>query len=285
MKKYILIYLLLILFLFYTNGFYTYFYFEKEDIIEDFGEFSISKYPYNYDSVFLVTVDDVSYYTDPEKLRRFLEYLREKNVAPTLFVIPLHAGKGVTDNPELIRVLKEYDVEVAQHGYMHKEKEFKSKSYDEQIEMIKKGREILEKNFKIYGFRAPGFYHNFETSRALRDLGFTYESEMSVFDSFYIHYILQIPYTVHGRVFMTHSLESSVEIPENAWTPKMKEFADWWLYRKNLIVNYKINGDDLYIYLSDYKKGLTIGLRKNYRVHIICGKELEYERKGNIIIL
>ncbi|RLF92348.1 hypothetical protein DRN50_09095, partial [Thermococci archaeon] len=63
MKKYLFFYILLILFLFYTNGFYMYLYYEREEIVEDFGEFRISKYPYNYDSVFLVTVDDISYYT------------------------------------------------------------------------------------------------------------------------------------------------------------------------------------------------------------------------------
>lgn len=286
MKKYLFFYILLILFLFYTDGFYTYLYYEREEIVEDFGEFRISKYPYNYDSVFLVTVDDISYYTDPDKLKVFLEYLKEKNVNPTLFVIPYHANEKITDNTEVIEILKEYDVEVAQHGYKHIEKEFKSRSYEEQIEMIKKGKEILEKDFEIYGFRSPGFYHNFGTSKALRDLGFSYESEMSVFDNFYIHYLLQLPHTRNGRVFMTHSLDPDIYIPKNAWSPKMKDFADWWKFRKDLIVNYSMAGNELYIFLSDYKEGLKITLKKDYRVHIVVReKELEYEREGNTIIL
>ncbi|MCK4636911.1 MAG: DUF2334 domain-containing protein [Methanomicrobia archaeon] len=287
MKKYLIFYILLILFLFYTNGFYTYFesVFYREEIIEDFGEFSVSQYPYNYDSVFLVTVDDISYYTDPYKLQSFLEYLKEKNVRPTLFVIPYHAGEKFTDNTHIVEILKEYDVEVAQHGYTHTEKEFKSRSYEEQIEMIKKGREILEKDFTIYGFRSPGFYHNFETSRALKDLGFSYESEMSIFDNFYVHYLPQIPHTRNRRVFMTHSLDPNIDVPKNAWSPQMKDFVDWWTFRKELIVNYKVEGNELYIFLSDYKEGLRITLKKDYRVHIIYEKELEYEREGNTIIL
>ncbi|MCK4310792.1 MAG: hypothetical protein KAV80_05010, partial [Methanomicrobia archaeon] len=66
---------------------------------------------------------------------------------------------------------------------------------------------------------------------------------------------------------------------------QMKDFVDWWTFRKELIVNYKVEGNELYIFLSDYKEGLRITLKKDYRVHIIYEKELEYEREGNTIIL
>jgi len=45
-------------------------------------------------------------------------------------------------------------------------------------------------------------------------------------------------------------------------------------------------GNELYIFLSDYKEGLKITLKKDYRVHIVVReKELEYEREGDTIIL
>ena len=285
MKRYIFCYLVLILFLFYTNGFYTYIYYEKENVKEDFGEFRVGKYPYLYESVFLVTVDDISYYTDVEQLEDFLLSMNEREVAPTLFVIPYHAGKNVTENTELIQILAKYEVEVAQHGYRHTEKEFKSKSYDQQIEMITEGRAVLEENFTVYGFRAPGFYHNFETSKALRDLGFSYESEMSVFDRFYTHYLLQIPHKRGGRVFMTHDLGTEIPLPERSWTPTMKEFTDWWMFRSGLDLSSWTDGEDLYIVLSEYREGLRITLEEDYEVHIICGEGVPYERVGNTIIL
>jgi hypothetical protein len=286
MKRYLFLYILLFLFLFYTNGFYTYFYYESEEIQEDFGEFSIARYPHPYESVFLVTVDDISYHTDPDRLELFLSSLEEASIRPTLFVIPYHTEKEVTANTELMKVLADHPLEVAQHGYRHTEKEFKSRSYEEQVVMIQKGREILEREFSIYGFRSPGFYHNFETSKALSDLGFSYESEMSVFDTFYIRELLQMPHTKNGRVFMTHSLDTDITTPENAWAPTMKEFADWWLFRTSLTVSATVKGDELYISLSEYRKGLQITVQGAYTtVHLICGEEIEYERRGSTLII
>ncbi|MEA1993251.1 MAG: DUF2334 domain-containing protein [Euryarchaeota archaeon] len=289
MKKYFFLYAVLILFLSYTNGFYTYiaggyYTVTHTEIEEEFEEFSIAEYPFSYNSVFLLTVDDISYYTNPAELQEFLEYVNGRGVSPTLFVIPCHAGKKVTEGPEIIKILQKYDLEVAQHGYQHVEKEFKSKSYEEQVEMITKGREILEKEFTIYGFRSPGFYRNFTTAEVLNDLGFAYETEMSLFDTFYMRDLLQLPHTPNGRVFMTHSLKS-LDIPEGAWTPTMKEFADWWKFRNDLAVRYNVEGNELSIYLSDYRKGLAITLKKDYKVHVFCVKELDYEWRGNTIIL
>ncbi len=286
MKKYLFLYIILFLFLFYTNGFYTYFYYENEPVKEDFGLFQVEKYPNGHESVFLVTVDDISYYTDPDELREFLERMEKKRVHPTLFAIPFHTGRKITENTELVQVLQEYDVEVAQHGYRHVEKEFKLQSYEEQKRMIQKGRIILAEGFTISGFRAPGFYHTFTTSEVLSDLGYLYESEMSVIDRFYIRNLLQLPHTPGGRVYMTHSLNPSIDILENAWSPTMKTFAEWWLFRHDLKADYYTEGDNLYINLSEFREGLTIILKEDYNVHIHCdGEELEYHRKGKTITL
>ncbi|MDL2273791.1 polysaccharide deacetylase [Oscillospiraceae bacterium OttesenSCG-928-G22] len=80
--------------------------------------------------------------------------------------------------PDTIRRIAERGHEIANHGYEHEN--FANFSGPEQIELLKKSNDLLEKTTgkRPIGFRAPVGDMTAETLYALRDLGFAYSSSM-----------------------------------------------------------------------------------------------------------
>jgi len=178
----------------YTSNVQRYFspfssYWDPMDLENEY--FVIGRYPSGHEGVAILTIDDVSYDT-PASDVAMLKALTDKYGADsTFFVIPRYGGEDrpLSSNPELIDILKESlstGDEISLHGYTHyPTSELKGKSYDEQLDIIGKGKMDLELIFgPISGFRPPAFWKNTNTYKALEELGFTYCSSASIFNVF-----------------------------------------------------------------------------------------------------
>jgi len=82
--------------------------------------------------------------------------------------------------PESIEIVVDHDHEVGCHGYDHTpDRAFDNLSYDEQVEELKRAKEIIEDVAgRIQSFRAPMLRINEDTVRALESTGFTSDSSI-----------------------------------------------------------------------------------------------------------
>ena len=156
-----------------------------------------------------LSFDDVcSEYFSATRIRVLLDFLKQRNIPSTFFVIPSFRSRTLTD--ELKKSLKEIIAsghEVGLHGYTHTLwKGFKGEfgylspyefgysfsfplpKYQKQMELIKMGRRYLRESLDIQpiGFRAPGYRHNVSTLRALANQGFRYDSSKTIFKPAYL---------------------------------------------------------------------------------------------------
>lgn len=137
-----------------------------------------------------LTFDDVNpsflAYSD---LKGLLVFLGKEKISASLFVIPEGLIDGPVDYARLVQLAHKSGHEVALHGYGHARNEFgyilplPSPSYEKQRELIAKGRKELRGFLgeEPLGFRAPNYRHSAITLRALKDLGFKYDSSKTVF--------------------------------------------------------------------------------------------------------
>lgn len=138
------------------------------------------------------------------KVEKLLDFLNQRNVASTLFVIPNNLGNFPLNDEfgKLLRFAISKGHEIALHGYMHTKNEFgyttisqifsiPFPSYEKQKQLIKKSSEYFRKfvGEKPFGFRAPNYQHNNATLRALASLGFKYDSSKTVFKPTYLSYL------------------------------------------------------------------------------------------------
>ncbi len=156
-----------------------------------------------------LSFDDLcSEYFSATKMRVLLDFLKQKDIPSTFFVIPNFRSHSLTN--ELRKSLKEIVAsghEVGLHGYTHTLwKGFKGEfgylspyefgyllsfplpKYQKQMELIRMGRRYLRECLDIQptGFRAPGYRHNLSTLRALANQGFRYDSSKTVFKPAYL---------------------------------------------------------------------------------------------------
>jgi peptidoglycan/xylan/chitin deacetylase (PgdA/CDA1 family) len=151
-----------------------------------------------------ITFDDISpAFIHVSKLKQLIDFLNERNVRSTLFVIPNSRGIFPLNDEfgKLLRVAISSGHEIAMHGYMHTENEFGYTKiaqifsipfprYEKQRELIKRGTEYFRKLIgeRPFGFRAPSYQHNNATLRALASLGFKYDSSKTVFKPTHLSY-------------------------------------------------------------------------------------------------
>ena len=143
-------------------------------------------------SKYIIRFDDVSPAMDWNKFIPLKKVLEELGIKVILGVVPnnldpkLIVGKECSDFFYKIQKWKAYGDTIAQHGYTHvydsecsgilginKRSEFSGHSFEEQYNILKKGKEILVK----YGVWEPYFMapaHSFDknTLKALKSLGF-----------------------------------------------------------------------------------------------------------------
>lgn len=113
-----------------------------------------------------------------EALPAVLALYRKYNVKATFYCLASYVG----DYPELVRLIEADGHEIASHGLIHNsDKAFDLLTYDEQVEHLRKSKEILEKNSsqKVVSFRAPALRVNEETPRALVETGFLSDSSVA----------------------------------------------------------------------------------------------------------
>lgn len=165
----------------------------QQDLAHD--GFSICPYPFGHSGAVILTVDDVSYYSDPASLSMLQDTLRAHGAYATFFVIPCHGGDGhgIGQNPQVSGLLRQsvsLGDEVGLHGYYHYPvKELRGKSYDEQLSLIGEGLILLEQDIgcSISGFRPPAFWLTQDTYLALETLGFAYCSSACIQNVFPYH--------------------------------------------------------------------------------------------------
>ncbi len=166
-------------------------------LFKDDDNMEIGLYPYGCDAAFVVTIDDVSAHTSPERIRETVSLLDEFDIKSVFFVIPYDRGRHrFTRELEVageLREAVERGHEVGQHGLTHImpqkslrsvnwAKEFKGLRHGEQRRRIYVGRKILEDaGFEVEGFRSPAFSANFTTLRILESEGFLYGANVAVY--------------------------------------------------------------------------------------------------------
>lgn len=115
----------------------------------------------------------------PRKFRRLLtqycSLTRELECVPTFFLTAVTLKR----HPKLIKKLCQYGVEFAIHGYIHTD--YGMLSYQEQKKHFNKAIETFNKcEIPFTGFRAPFLRTNDNTFRVINDLGFKYDSSITV---------------------------------------------------------------------------------------------------------
>jgi predicted deacetylase len=170
-------------------------------------------------------VDDIHPRMERGRFNKLKDLFLKNQIKPILAVIPdnqdqsLNKGRDDFNFWEEIKELQNKGWTLAVHGYQHKsinkdggminihnESEFVGLSYGEQLEKIKKGKEMLEsKGIKTDIFVAP--FHSFDenTLMAIKQANFKY-----IYDG-----IALWPFRKYGLIW----------IPQIAWVPKKTPFG------------------------------------------------------------
>ena len=140
-----------------------------------------------------IRMDDITPDMDWAKFLRFKELCDLYQVKPLIGVVPanqdtmLHIEKPRTDYREYLHTLQSKGWCIAQHGYTHiynthkkgcfplnALSEYAGNSYEDQYASLEKGQKIL-KEHEIHTdiFMAPAHSYDYNTLKALRELGFT----------------------------------------------------------------------------------------------------------------
>lgn len=136
-----------------------------------------------------LTFDDLSpNYVTYSMLEQLLDFLRDIEIACTLFVIPGNQSFKV-EYVDLLKKARNYGHEMALHGYRHTNVEFGHiipiplPNLERQMELLRMGRKCLQKYTGEIplGFRAPLYRHSNVTFKALESLGFKYDSSKTIF--------------------------------------------------------------------------------------------------------
>ncbi len=137
-------------------------------------------------------MDDITPDMNWENFRFFQELFREAKVAPLLGIVPdsrdpkLHCGPAREDFYAVMRSLADEGYVFAMHGFRHlyttdrgglfplnRNSEFAGLPYGRQLEMLRRGRDILAANgVRTDIFMAPSHSYDANTLRALRESGF-----------------------------------------------------------------------------------------------------------------
>lgn len=124
------------------------------------------------------TFERIANEVETNTLPRLLDLYEQYNVRSTFFVLASLAEK----HPNIVKQIHERGQEVASHGYSHDyQKAFDVLSLDEQIDELKKSKDILEQiiGHEVVSFRAPALRVNEFTPLALDAAGYRFDSSVA----------------------------------------------------------------------------------------------------------
>jgi len=113
-----------------------------------------------------------------EGLPMLLDLYDKYGVKATFFYIANFAKQ----HPEIIKIVQARGHEIACHGLTHRhDKAFDVMPYGEQLEHLSTAKKILEDiaGEEVVSFRAPALRVNFDTPKALNEVGFKYDSSVA----------------------------------------------------------------------------------------------------------
>lgn len=153
-------------------------------------------YPHGYDFATSFTNNYIEGTTTPEDIGILRLFLKKKGIKGVFFVIPDYIKTHpLNKSPRVVAELfklRDDGHEIAQAGTYHtygpdmargaeQGEELLTLSFDEQIERIRAGKELLtEIGLPPVGFRAPSFSTNRNTFRVLESLDYLYDSSSIV---------------------------------------------------------------------------------------------------------
>ncbi len=191
---------------------------------------NVDIYPNGYEAAAVFTNNYIEGTTTPEDIDILRLFLKKMEVRGVFFVIPnyiktypLSANLGVLEELEKLR---DDGHEIAQAGTYHTYgpdlgrgaepgEELLTLSFDDQLERIRKGKEMLEElGFPPAGFRAPSFVTNRDTFRVLETLDYAYSSSSS------------LPPRTFGTLFRP-SLSQGILYPYHPSAYGFLEFTDY----------------------------------------------------------
>ncbi len=162
-------------------------------------------------------MDDITPDMDWDKFNMFINLFRKYKVKPLLGIVPSNKDPNLCKQASqedfwnvMRNMQKQGIVEFAQHGFEHlyvtkdagimrkygffAQSEFAGLPYEEQYLKIKSGREILEKEgIKTDIWMAPSHTIDFNTIRALKELGFKMVTDGIALYPYYFQGLLFIP--------------------------------------------------------------------------------------------
>lgn len=165
-------------------------------------------------------MDDITPNMNWKQFWKYINLFKKNNVKPLLGVVPDNCDKELNveeENYDFWRIIKSLQsngtVEIAQHGYEHKNigqnnyfSEFVGLPYEQQLEKIKKGRDVLINN-NIYTdiWMAPWHSYDDETIKTLKHLKFK-----KITDSIALY-----PFKCNDMLF----------VPQQLWKPRYFPFG------------------------------------------------------------
>lgn len=153
-----------------------------------------------------------------EYVEKILEILDKENVKITFAV----TGKWAEQNEENLLKIKDKGHEIANHGYKHLD--YDKLSYEENLEQIKKSKEIIEKITKEDSkfFQAPSGAFGEETVKAASNLGYiSYKWDVDTIDWMY----KDNPQNIINRIKKKEIKDGSIVLmhPTKATTQSLEE--------------------------------------------------------------
>jgi len=168
---------------------------------------------------YIFRIDDICPKMNWQKFEKLIKIFDNYNIKPLIAVIPNNQDEILEkDLPnsnfwQEIKKLINNGYVLGMHGYqhryvtksggmlnLHQESEFSNLSYIIQLEKIKKGKEIIERNkIKTNIFIAPGHSFDKNTLRALKIMEFKYISDGIALWPFQKHELIWVP-QVSGRI-------------------------------------------------------------------------------------
>ena len=121
-----------------------------------------------------------------DSTKQIIELLDKYNIKATFFIL----GEVAKKHHDIIRILYDKGHEIASHGMNHSLlNNMNYDDFDTELKLFKKTiNNILDNEAKIYGFRAPTFSLNYETTYALKCLinnNYYYDSSIVPTNLFY----------------------------------------------------------------------------------------------------
>jgi peptidoglycan/xylan/chitin deacetylase (PgdA/CDA1 family) len=186
---------LLVIFIYMTRYYYRDILLGPPVDFYDDHHIEVGLYPRGYKAALVLTCDDITPDTNPEKIRNVMDIAERFGLKTVFFVIPFHQGRlMLSSESDVVEILKEAEGrghEIAQHGLTHSSptgrfffrryRELGRLPYSEQKRRIRKGKRIMEQaGFEIVGFRSPAFSASMDTLKVLDSEEFSYSSDTRI---------------------------------------------------------------------------------------------------------